>query len=172
VFGGPYIPGFTLPNPERTANGTMTRTSSVRSYGNILANGDQRRASDFGLPNGTNANGIPSISFAQGGLADLGGLDWYNRDQDETTVFAADTFRVLRGSHNIKFGGEGSRHHFNTRCAKDERGTTFFDWSRNTLIPKTPANAEANVLADLMPVLPYEATITTGEFSRGYRRWS
>ncbi len=184
LFGGPYIPGFPLPNPERTTNGTLGYTHifgpqlvneariGVNRYGNILANGDQRSASDFGLPNGTNANGIPSISFAQGGLADLGGLDWYNRDQDETTVFASDSLNLLRGSHNIKFGGEGARHHFNTRGAENERGSVFFDGSRNTLIPKIPANALANVLTDLMPGLPYEATITTGEFGRGYRQWS
>jgi hypothetical protein len=35
-----------------------------------------------------------------------------------------------------------------------------------------PANAEANVLADLMLGLPYQATITTGEFGRGYRQWA
>jgi hypothetical protein len=72
----------------------------------------------------------------------------------------------------IKFGGEGTRHHFNTRGATDERVSIFFDGSRNTLIPKTPANAEANVLADLMLGLPYQATITTGEFGRGYRQWA
>lgn len=184
LFGGPYIPGFPLPNPERTTNGTLgyshvfgpqllneTRIG-VNRYGNILANGDQRNASEFGLPNGTNANGIPSISFAQGGLADLGGLDWYNRDQNETTVFASDIVSVLRASHSMKFGVEGTRHHFNTRGASNQRGSIFFDGSRNTLIPKTAANAEANVLADLMLGLPYQATITTGAFGRGYRQSS
>src|SRR6202035_2848373 len=104
LFGGPYIPGFALPNPERTTNGTMGYTHifgpqlvnearlGVNRYGNILANGDQRSACDCGLPNGTNANGIARISFAQGGLADLGVFNWYNRKQDETTFFAADTF--------------------------------------------------------------------------------
>jgi hypothetical protein len=184
LFGGPYIPGFPLPNPERTTNGTLGYTHifgpqllneariGVNRYGNILANGDQRNAAQFGLPNGTNANGIPSISFAQGGLADLGGLDWYNRDQDETTVFASDVVSVLRSAHSLKFGGEISRHQFNTRGAEDERGSIFFDGSRNTLIPKTPANALSNVLADLMLGLPFEATITTGDFGRGYRQTS
>jgi hypothetical protein len=184
LFGGPYIPGFTLPNPERTTNGTMSYTHifgpqlvnearlGVNRYGNILANGDPRSASDFGLPNGTSANGIPSISFAKGGLADLGGLPWYNREQNENTVVAADSFSLLRGSHNLKFGGEGSRHHFNTRGASNQRGSIFFDGSRNMLIPKTAANTEANVLADLMLGLPYQATITTGAFGRGYRQWA
>ncbi len=134
LFGGPYIPGFPLPNPERTTNGTLAYSHvfgpqvlneariGVNRYGNILENGDQRNAAAFGLPNGTNANGIPTIAFAQGGLAGLGGLDWYNREQDETTVFASDVVSVLRGSHSLKFGGEASRHHFNTRGAEDERG--------------------------------------------------
>jgi hypothetical protein len=184
LFGGPYIPGFPLPNPERTTNGTMGYTHifgpgllnearvGVNRYGNILANGDQRNASEFGLPNGANANGIPSITFAKGGLADLGGLGWYNRDQNETTVFATDVVSVLHRSHGLKFGGELTRHHFNTRGAENQRGSIFFDGSRNTLIPKTAANAEANTLADLMLGLPYQATITTGAFGRGYRQWS
>jgi hypothetical protein len=184
LFGGPYIPGFTLPNPERTTNGTLGYTHifgpgllneariGVNRYGNILANGDQRNASDFGLPNGTNANGIPSITFAKGGLADLGGLNWYNREQNENTFFGSDIVSVLRRSHSMKFGAELTRHHFNTRGATDERGSIFFDGSRNTLIPKTPANEDANVLADLMLGLPFEATITTGAFGRGYRQWS
>ena len=184
LFGGPYIPGFSLPNPERTTNGTLgymhTFSSSVvnearlgvNRYGNILANGDQRNAAAFGLPNGSSANGIPSISFAQGGLADLGGLSWYNRDQDELTVYGSDTVSVLRGSHSLKFGAEESRYHFNTRGADDLRGTVYFDGSKNGLIPQTPANALSNVLADLMLGLPYQATITVGQFGRGYREWA
>lgn len=184
VFGGPYIPGFTLPNPERTNNGTIgyTRVAGpglvnetrlgVNRYSNILANGDQRNAADFGLPNGSSANGIPSISFAQGGLASLGGLSWYNREQDELTVYASDTVSVLRGAHSVKLGAEGSRYHFNTRGADNLRGTIFFDGSRNSLLPKTPANAKANVLTDLLLGLPYQATITVGQFGRGYREWA
>jgi hypothetical protein len=184
LFGGPYIPGFTLPNPERTTNGTIgymhvagpglvnEARLGVNRYGNILANGDQRSAAAFGLPNGSSANGIPSISFAQGGLADLGGLSWYNREQDELTVFASDTVSVLRGAHSVKFGVEGSRYHFNTRGADNLRGTVSFDGSRNALLPKTPANAEANALTDLLLGLPYQATITVGQFGRGYREWA
>ncbi len=182
-FGGPYIPGFSLPNPERTTNGTVGYMHSfgpelvnearlgVSRYGNILANGDPRNAATFGLPNGSDGNGIPTISFAQGGLAGLGGLSWYNRDQDELTVFASDTVSVLRGSHSLKLGFEGSRYHFNTRGADDERGTLYFDGSKNGLIPQTAANAEASVLADLLLGLPVEATITVGQFGRGYRQW-
>ncbi len=181
-FGGPYIPGFPLPNPERTTNGTLgyLRTFSpavvnqarigVNRYGNDLANGDPRSASEFGLPNGSNANGIPTITFSAGGLADLGGLSWYNRIQNETTVFASDMISVLRGSHSFKFGGDFTRHHFNTRGAGNQRGTIAFDGSRNTLIPKLPANGLANVLTDLLLGLPYQASITTGQFGRGYRQ--
>jgi len=184
LFGGPYVPGFSLPNPERTTNGTLgyMHTFSaavvnearlgVNRYGNILANGDQRNAAAFGLPNGSSANGIPSISFAQGGLADLGGLSWYNREQDELTVYGSDTGSVLRGSHSLKFGAEASRYHFNTRGADDLRGTIYFDGSKNGLIPQIPANALSNVLADLMLGLPYQAAITVGQFGRGYREWA
>ena len=180
-FGGPYIPGFSLPNPERTTNGTLgyIRTFSpaisnearigVNRYGNELANGDSRNATDFGLPNGSTANGIPSISFAQGGLAALGGLSWYNRVQNEDTIYGSDSVSVLRGAHSLKFGGEVSRYHFNTRGAENQRGTISFDGSRNGLIPNTPANALANVLADLALGLPSRATITVGQFGRGYR---
>ncbi len=183
-FGGPYIPGFPLPNPERTTNGTIGYLHTfgasavneirlgVNRYGNILANGDGRDATAFGLPNGSSANGIPTIFFVQGGLAGLGGLSFYNRDQDELTVFLADTVSLLRGVHNMKFGGEGSRYHFNTRGATDLRGTISFDGSRNGLLPQTPANSQANVLADLLLGLPYQATITTGQFGRGYRQWA
>lgn len=181
-FGGPYIPGFSLPNPERTTNGTMgyLHTFSpalsnearigVNRYGNILANGDPRNATDFGLPNGTTANGIPSITFDAGGLAGLGGLSWYNREQNETTVHASDSLSLLRGSHSFKFGGEVTRFQFNTRGADNQRGTISFDGSRNTLIPKTPSNALANTLADLLLGLPYQAGITVGQFGRGYRQ--
>lgn len=182
-FGGPYIPGFPLPNPERTTNGTVGYQHTfgpelvnearlgVNRYGNILANGDARNAAQFGLPNGSDGNGIPTIAFAQGGLAGLGGLSWYNREQNELTVYASDTVSLLRAAHSLKFGAEGSRYHFNTRGAEDERGSLFFDGSRNGLIPRIAANAEANVLADLLLGLPYEATITVGQFGRGYRQW-
>jgi hypothetical protein len=181
VFGGPYIPGFPLPNPERTTNGTLgylhTFSSQVvnearigvNRYGNILANGDPRNASEFGLPNGSSANGIPSISFAQGGLAGLGGLSWYNREQDELTIYAADSVSVLRGTHSYKVGGEVSRYQFNTRGADNQRGTLSFEGSRNSLIPQIPANALSNVLTDLLLGLPSQATITAGQFGRGYR---
>ena len=180
-FGGPYIPGFPLPNPERSTNGTLgyihTFSAAVSNearigvnrYGNDLANGDPRNATEFGLPNGSTANGIPSISFAQGGLAALGGLSWYNRVQNEDTIYASDSVSVLRGAHSLKFGGEFSRYHFNTRGADNQRGTISFDGSRNELIPNTSANALANVLADLALGLPSQATITVGEFGRGYR---
>ena len=182
-FGGPYIPGFTLPNPERTANGTVgyfhtfspavvnEARFGVNRYSNALANGDSRDAAQFGLSNGSNANGIPYISIA-GGLASLGGLPWYNRDQNELTVYESDTLSVLRGAHSLKFGGELSRYQFNTRGASDERGTLFFDGSRNNLVPKASANVLANTLTDLLLGLPYQATITTGQFGRGYRDWA
>src|SRR5262249_26197515 len=136
----------------------------VNRYGNNLANGDARNATEFGIPNGTSANGIPSVSFSAGGLADLGGLSWYNRVQNETSVFASDVVSVMRGSHSFKFGADFSRHHFNTQGAGNQRGTISFDGSRNTLIPKPSANSLANVLADLELGLPYQASITTGQF--------
>jgi hypothetical protein len=182
VFGGPYIPGFTLPNPERTTNGTLgyLHTFSpvlvnearigVNRYGNNLANGDPRNASEFGIPNGTTANGIPSISFAQGGLAALGGLSWYNREQNELTTYAADSINVLHAAHSMKFGVDFSRYQFNTRGADNQRGSLFFDGTRNGLIPRTATNALANVLADLLLGLPSQASITIGQFGRGYRQ--
>jgi hypothetical protein len=184
VFGGPYIPGFPLPNPERTTNGTLgyLHTFSaevvnearlgVSRYGNNLANGDVRSATEFGLPNGADANGIPSVAFARGGLAGLGGLSWYNREQNELTVHAADSLSVLRGTHGFRFGAEASRYHFNTRGADNQRGTIVFDGSRNGLIPQVQANTLANVLADLLLGLPSQASITVGQFGRGYREWA
>lgn len=182
-FGGPYIPGFTLPNPERTGNGTVGyfRTFApavvnearfgINRYSNSLANGDTRDATQLGLPNGSNANGIPYISVSSG-LASLGGLPWYNRDQNELTVYESDTLSVLRGVHSYKFGGELSRYQFNTRGASDERGTLYFNGSQNNVIPKVAANALANTLTDLVLGLPYQGTITTGQFGRGYRDWA
>ena len=86
-FGGPYIPGFSLPNPEKTINGTIgyLRTFSsqlvnefrvgVNRYSNDLANGDQTAPSDVGLPNGNEiANGMPSVTFAGSAIEPLGGL--------------------------------------------------------------------------------------------------
>ena len=183
-FGGPYIPGFTLPNPERTANGTVgyfhtfspaivnEARFGVNRYSNALANGDSRNAAQFGLPNGASANGIPYISVTGGGLASLGGLQWYNRDQNELTVFESDTLSVLRGTHSFKFGEELSRYQFNTRGAYDERGALYFNGSQNKLIPNVDANTLANTLTDLLLGLPYQATITTGQFGRGYREWA
>ena len=183
-FGGPYIPGFTLPNPEKTGNGTIgyfhvfssavvnEARFGVNRYTNSLANGDTRNAAQFGLPNGSDGNGIPSIVLSSGGLADLGGLPWYNRDQNELTVYSSDVLSVLRGTHNLKFGGDLSRYQFNTRGATDERGSINFDGSQNTLIPNLPANALARTLTDLLLGLPSSATITTGQFGRGYRDWA
>ena len=86
-FGGPYIPGFNLPNPEKTINGTIgyLRTFSsqfvnefrggVNRYSNDLANGDQTTPSEVGLPNGNeSANGMPSVTFAGSAIEPLGGL--------------------------------------------------------------------------------------------------
>jgi hypothetical protein len=184
VFGGPYIPGFPLPNPERTTNGTLSYLHTfsplavnearlgVNRYGNDLANGDARNAADFGIPNGSSANGIPSLSFSRGGLASLGGLSWYNREQNELTVHGANALSVLHGPHSLKFGVEASRYHFNTRGAGNQRGTITFDGTRNTLIPQTSENVLANVLTDLLLGLPSQASITVGQFGRGYRQWA
>ena len=182
VFGGPYIPGFPLPNPERTTNGTLgwlhtfgpvvvnEARIGVNRYGNNLANGDPRDSAAFGIPSGSSVNGIPSIDFAQGGLAGLGGLPWYNREQNELTIHAADAVNVLQGTHSIKFGGEVSRYQFNTRGAGNQRGSLFFDGRKNTVIPQSSSNALVSVLADLLLGLPSQASITIGQFGRGYRQ--
>ncbi|HYZ83851.1 MAG TPA: TonB-dependent receptor [Bryobacteraceae bacterium] len=183
-FGGPFIPGFSLPNPERTTNGTIgyVHTFSaailnearvgINRYANDLANGDQRSAVEIGLPNGNNANGIPSITFSAGGLEMLGGQSWFNREQNETTWFASDSLNVLQGRHNYKFGGEVSRYSFNTRGASNQRGTVTFDGSKNDVLPKSAANARVNALADLLLGLPQQASIVIGDFGRGYRQWA
>lgn len=183
-FGGPFIPGFPLVNPEQTGNGTIgyfhvfssavvnEARFGVNRYTNALANGDSRNAAQFGLPNGSDANGIPAIVLSSGGLADLGGLPWYNRDQNELTVYSSDVLSVLHGTHSLKFGGDLSRYQFNTRGATDQRGTIYFDGTQNTLIPNLPQNALARTTADLLLGLPSRATITTGQFGRGYREWA
>jgi hypothetical protein len=182
-FGGPYIPGFNLPNPERTANSALNwvRTLSPTAvldlragfnrYANDLGNGDPTSAAEIGLPNQSPANGIPSINFAGTPLEALGGQPWFNREQNETTYFASGALNVVRGVHILKIGGDFHRYHFNTRGAFNQRGSVLFDGSRNTLgIPALPANQRARVLADFLLGLPREASITTGSFGRGYRQ--
>jgi hypothetical protein len=182
-FGGPYIPGYSLPNPEKTINGTVgylrTFSSSlvnefrigVNRYSNDLANGDRTAPSDVGLPNGNEiANGIPSIAFAGSAVEPLGGLDWFNREQNEMTTMLSDSVSWLAGRHSFKFGGELTRLQFNTRGASNQRGTILFDGSRNGLIPRLPGNERAGALADLLLGQPYEASIVVGQFGRGYRQ--
>jgi hypothetical protein len=183
-FGGPYIPGFSLPNPEKTINGGVgyTRTAGpavvnefrvgVNRYANPLANGDRRSAEEIGLPNGSVANGIPSVVFRGGTLEPLGGLGWFNRDQNETTYQVGDSLSVLAGRHSLKVGGGVLRQHFNTRGAFNQRGTVVFDGSRNPVIPRIPGNERASLLADFLLGLPAEASITVGQFGRGYRQWT
>ena len=182
-FGGPYIPGFSLPNPEKTINGTIgyLRTFSaqlvnefrvgVNRYSNDLANGDQTSPSDVGLPNGNeSANGMPSVSFAGSVIEPLGGLDWFNREQNEMTSMISDSVSYLAGRHSFKFGGEYTRLQFNTRGASNQRGTISFDGSRNGLIPRLGGNQRAGALADFLVGQPYEASIVVGLFGRGYRQ--
>ena len=183
-FGGPYLPGFSLPNPEKTSNGTVgwlhvfnpTVMSEARlginRYRNPLDNGDQTSAAEIGLPNGSNANGIPSIVFTSGSLERLGGQPWFNREQNELTIFGSDSINILRGKHNIKFGGELARLHYNTRGAGNQRGTVSFNGSRSGMIPLLFGNERAATLADLLLGLPFESSITVGEFGRGYRQWA
>ena len=103
-FGGPFIPGFSLPNPEKTANGGMTWSRAfsgrlvselrlgINRYRNPLANGDTTSSEQIGLPGGDGtANGIPSIEFRGGALEGLGGQPWLNREQNELTWFVSDT---------------------------------------------------------------------------------
>lgn len=183
-FGGPFIPGFSLPNPEKTVNAGIgyTRTigasavhefrAGVNRYRNPLANGDQRSASEIGLPNGSVANGIPSVEFRGGTLENLGGLAWLNRDQNETTYQVSDSLSVLIGRHSLKFGATALRQHMNTRGAYNQRGTLRFDGTRNALIPRLPGNERASLLADFLLGLPSEASITMGQFGRGFRQWN
>ncbi|MBK7928333.1 MAG: hypothetical protein IPJ98_12820 [Bryobacterales bacterium] len=183
-FGGPFIPGFSLPNPEKTVNAGVgyTRTIGasmvnelrvgVNRYRNPLANGDPRSAEEFGIPNGSVANGIPSIEFRGGTLESLGGLAWFNRDQNETTYQVSDSLSVLVGGHSLKLGGTLLRQHMNTRGAYNQRGTVRFDGTRNTLVPRLAGNERAALLADFLPGLPSEAVITIGQFGRGFRQWN
>src|SRR5262245_6935905 len=182
-FGGPYIPGFSLPNPEHTINGTIgyLRTFSsqlvnefrfgMNRYSNDLANGDQTTPTSVGLPNGNEvANGMPSITFAGGAIEPLGGLTWFNRVQNELTTMVADSVSHLKGRHSLKFGFEYTRMQFNTRGAYAQRGTISFDGSRNGTIPRISGNERAGALADFLLGQPYEASIVVGQFGRGYRQ--
>lgn len=183
-FSGPIIPNFPLVNPERTTNGTISynRTFSatalneirlgVNRYGNVLGNGDQTDATEIGLPHGAVANGIPAINFPAGTIENVGGPAGNGREQNENTVFLSDTLSLLRGTHSIKIGGDITRLHYNTRGASNQRGTILFDGARNGLIPVSPANNRANVIADFLLGVPQQASITVGQFGRGYRQWA
>lgn len=183
---GPFVPGFNLPNPETTWNGTIghfhtfgtTVVNEFRAgfgrYSNDLGNGDQTNAATIGLPNGYDiAPGIPAINFLAGNLAELGGRPAYgNRWQNETSGLLSDSMSRTIGRHNFKSGGQAARYHYNTRGATNQRGTVEFDGSRNGIIPADAANARAAALADLLLGLPVRASITLGEFGRGYRQWA
>lgn len=185
-FLGPFVPGFNLPNPETTSNGTVGHLHTFGGnivnelrvgwtrYSNDLGNGDQTNSTEIGLPNGYEISpGIPAINFLAGGIADIGGRNLYgNRWQNETSALISETLSWSRGRHNFKMGGQFARYHLNTRGATNQRGTVEFDGSRNGLIPVTTANARSNVLADLLLGLPVRASITIGEFGRGYRQWA
>lgn len=183
-FSGPFIPNFPLVNPERTTNGTLAHSHTfsasvlnearlgVNRYGNLLGNGDQTNAETFGLPHGATANGIPFITFTPGSIENIGGPGGNGREQNELTVFASDALSVLRGRHSVKIGGDVTRLHYNTRGANNQRGTLLFDGTRNGLLPAGGINTRANVLADLILGLPQQASITVGQFGRGYRQWA
>ncbi len=184
-FGGPFIPGFNLLNPEETWNASVAHLHTVsptlvnelrigfNRYTNDLGNGDPTLPSSVGLPNGNEtANGIPFVTFLGGTLESLGGQPWLNREQNELTAMVSDSVSLLSGNHNIKFGGEIRRLHYNTRGAFNQRGTISFDGSRNGMIPRLPGNERAGALADFLLGLPFESTIVTGQFGRGYRQWA
>ncbi|MEW5979642.1 MAG: TonB-dependent receptor [Acidobacteriota bacterium] len=183
-FGGPFLPGFSLPNPENTVNATVgwlhvfgpnaisEARAGINRYRNPLDNGDRTSSAEIGLPHGSAVSGIPSLVFTTGSLERLGGQPWMNRDQNELTVFGSESLSVLRGNHQFKFGGEIARLHYNTRGAGNQRGTLAFDGSRNGLIPAVPGNERIAALADFLLGLPFEASITTGRFGRGYRQWT
>ena len=182
-FGGPYIPGFNLPNPEKTINGSIgyLRTFSPRlvnefrfginRYSNDLANGDKITPTSVSIPNGNEgANGMASIVFAGGVIEPLGGLEWFNREQNEMTTRISDSVSYLTGRHSFKFGGEFTRFQFNSRGASNQRGTISFNGSHNGIIPDVPGNERAAALADFLLGQPYEASIVVGQFGRGYRQ--
>jgi hypothetical protein len=182
-FGGPYIPGFSLPNPEVSLHGTIGYLHSfsaplvnefrigVNRYANNLANGDRTTPSSIGIPNGNEiANGMPSIAFAGGAIEPLGGLSWFNREQNELTTMLSDSLSYLAGRHSFKFGGDFTALEFNTRGASNQRGSIAFDGSRNGLIPRLAGNERAGALADFLLGQPYEASIVVGQFGRGYRQ--
>jgi hypothetical protein len=98
-FGGPYIPGFSLPNPEKTINGTIGYTRTFGSqlvnefrvganrYSNDLANGDKTTPSDVGLPNRNEiANKIPSITSWRDQSARDYLFRWVTQRHDPTTA--------------------------------------------------------------------------------------
>jgi len=182
-FGGPFIPGFNLLNPEETWNASVghlhTFSPSVinelrvgfNRYTNDLGNGDPTSPSEAGLPNGNEtAYGIPYITFLGGTLESLGGQPWVNREQNELTSMVSDSVSWLKGNHTIKFGGDFTRLHYNTRGANNQRGAISFDGSRNGLIPRIAGNERAGALADFLLGLPFQSAITTGQFGRGYRQ--
>jgi len=184
-FGGPFIPGFNLLNPEETWNTSVghlhtfspSLVNELRAgfnrYTNDLGNGDPTSPSSVGLPNGNEtANGIPFVTFLGGALESLGGQPWLNREQNELTAMISDSVSWLKGRHNIKFGGELTRLHYNTRGAFNQRGTVSFDGSQNGVIPRIPGNERSGALADFLLGLPFESTIVTGQFGRGYRQWA
>jgi len=184
-FGGPFIPGFNLLNPEESWNATIGHLHTFNPnlvnefrigfnrYTNDLGNGDQTSASEVGLPTGNEtANGIPFVTFTAGNLESLGGQPWLNREQNELTVMLSNSLSWLKGRHHIKMGGELTRLHFNTRGAFNQRGTISFDGSQNGIIPPTQGNERAAALADFLLGRPFQAEIVVGQFGRGYRQWA
>ncbi len=184
-FGGPFIPGFNLLNPEETWNASVAHLHTFgpslvnelrvgfNRYTNDLGNGDPTLPNEVGLPNGNEtANGIPFVTFLGGTLESLGGQPWLNREQNELTAMVSNSISWLRGKHNIKSGGEIRRLHYNTRGASNQRGTISFDGSRNDLISRLPGNERAGALADFLLGLPFQSTIVTGQFGRGFRQWA
>jgi len=67
------------------------RLAPVNQKSDPLANGDKSSAAEIGLPNGNVANGIPSVESRGGTMESLGGLAWFNRDQNETTYQFSDS---------------------------------------------------------------------------------
>jgi outer membrane receptor protein involved in Fe transport len=113
---------------------------------------------------------MPSVTFAGSAIEPLGGLNWFNRVQNELTTMISDSVSYLAGRHSFKFGGEITKMQFNTRGATNQRGTISFDGSRNGLIPRISGNERAGAFADFLLGQPYEASIVVGQFGRGYRQ--
>ena len=90
----------------------------------------------------------------------------------ELTVYGADTVSLLKSSHNLKFGAEGSRYQFNTRGADGMRGTVYFRRLAKWTDPANVYQCAFKCAGRFHARATYQAAITVGQFGRGYREWA